>query len=146
MARRKARAGGGKGGGGTRGSAARVKRGSTRSGDAAAAGSGWTAAAGEAGLRRQLAARGLRIVPIESDGNCLFRALADQLFGGGPNTSGDHVSLRANAVRHMRENADTYSLFLEEVRALPVCQTPRDPWRAPAARWLRGVLTRPRAR
>ena len=48
--------------------------------------------------------------PSPSDGNCLFRAVADQIAGD----EGDHISLRERTVAHMRANPDDFSPFVED--------------------------------
>ena len=45
-----------------------------------------------------------------ADGNCLFRAIADQISGDG----GDHRTLRARTVAHMQTYPDDFSPFIED--------------------------------
>ena len=53
--------------------------------------------------------RKLRINTVDNDGNCFFRAISDQLFGG----EDEHQFLRKTVVEHLRENKDEYKLFME---------------------------------
>ncbi|KAB8297902.1 hypothetical protein EYC80_001688 [Monilinia laxa] len=50
---------------------------------------------------------GLVIHKIEADGNCLFRALSDQLYGH----SEDHLKIRRDIVEQMRANPDDYNPY-----------------------------------
>ncbi|RAL65591.1 hypothetical protein DID88_005265 [Monilinia fructigena] len=50
---------------------------------------------------------GLVIHKIEADGNCLFRALSDQLYGH----SEDHLKIRRDIVEQMRANPDEYKPY-----------------------------------
>ena len=47
---------------------------------------------------------------MNSDGNCLFRAIADQLEGD----SSLHQKYREEAVDHIRGNQDDYVAFIED--------------------------------
>lgn len=60
-------------------------------------------------LEAILAKKGLYIRQVEADGSCLFRAVADQLYG---NQHVRHEEVRARAVRYMRDNADAFSPFV----------------------------------
>ena len=53
--------------------------------------------------------RKLRINTVDTDGNCFFRAISDQLFGG----EDEHKQLRKTVVQHLRENKEEYKLFIE---------------------------------
>ncbi|ORY09641.1 OTU-like cysteine protease-domain-containing protein [Clohesyomyces aquaticus] len=57
----------------------------------------------------ELANHGLYASEIRGDGNCLFSALSDQLYG----RPGSHASLRHETVEFMRLNSAHYSMFLE---------------------------------
>ncbi|KAL2914756.1 hypothetical protein HK105_205687 [Polyrhizophydium stewartii] len=61
-------------------------------------------------LERQLAALGLCIKDMNGDGNCLFRALSDQLFGG-PDRHGE---CRQAACDHMQAHPDLYAPFVDD--------------------------------
>ncbi|KDD76319.1 hypothetical protein H632_c270p1 [Helicosporidium sp. ATCC 50920] len=61
-------------------------------------------------LGSQLAALGLALRSIEPDGNCLFRAMADQLWG----EETRHEEVRGAAVAHLRANEETFRPFLAE--------------------------------
>lgn len=61
-------------------------------------------------LATELSSVGLRIVEVKPDGNCLFRALSDQLYGDEAN----HLELRLRIVRFITDNADTFSPFIED--------------------------------
>ncbi|KAL9082527.1 MAG: hypothetical protein Q9159_006353 [Coniocarpon cinnabarinum] len=69
---------------------------------------------------------GLYASNITGDGNCLFNALSDQLFGN----QAQHSSIRSTVVQHMRENKDDYTPFLD---VLPGGATRRNPKRKNAA-------------
>ncbi|CAI8013286.1 OTU domain-containing protein 3 [Geodia barretti] len=58
----------------------------------------------------QLAVQGLRLEDVPADGNCLFRALANQLRE--PRVS--HYSLRREVVQYMRQNRHQFEEFLAE--------------------------------
>lgn len=55
-----------------------------------------------------LRSQGLYASKIEGDGNCLFNALSDQLYGHQRN----HVELRASTVKQMRQHGNDYKPYL----------------------------------
>jgi hypothetical protein len=61
-------------------------------------------------LKKQLLDIGLALKEIAGDGNCLFRAISDQLRGS-PNY---HLEIRERICDHIEENEDLYQVFLEE--------------------------------
>ena len=61
-------------------------------------------------FRRQLGGQYLKLKEIGGDGNCLFRAIADQFVGD----EAFHKQYRRNAVAYIRENADLYVHFIED--------------------------------
>ncbi|KAK9830321.1 hypothetical protein WJX72_010989 [[Myrmecia] bisecta] len=61
-------------------------------------------------LATELAASGLRVKPVAADGNCFFRAVADQLEGA----DGDHMALRGRVVHYMRCHHDDYAPYMED--------------------------------
>ena len=61
-------------------------------------------------LRRRLFWRGLRENEVDGDGNCQFRAIADQLYG----SSDRYAEVRANIVEHLRSNSSRYSAFVPD--------------------------------
>ena len=61
-------------------------------------------------LRRRLFWRGLRENEVDGDGNCQFRAIADQLYG----SPDRYAEVRANIVEHLRSNSSRYSAFVPE--------------------------------
>lgn len=61
-------------------------------------------------LKQQLVAMGLMLKEIPGDGNCLFRALGDQLDGC-PNY---HAKHRQDVVAYMREHRDDFEPFVED--------------------------------
>jgi len=65
-------------------------------------------------FKRQLSPLCLKVVEIEGDGNCLFRAIADQLEGD----EKKHFEYRAAAVRYIKDNKDMYVPFLDEDETL----------------------------
>ena len=58
----------------------------------------------------QLREQGLRIVETAADGNCLFRALGDQLWG----RERDHAALRKQLLEHEELASDTFKWFVED--------------------------------
>ena len=61
-------------------------------------------------LREKLRDKGLREVEVDGDGNCQFRAIADQLYG----SPDDHEDVRRDVVAHLRSNSSRYSAFVSE--------------------------------
>eukprot|EP00092_Neocalanus_flemingeri_P108260 GFUD01139018.1.p1 GENE.GFUD01139018.1~~GFUD01139018.1.p1 ORF type:complete len:370 (-),score=101.80 GFUD01139018.1:362-1471(-) len=61
-------------------------------------------------LNNQLGTMGLSLKQIPGDGNCLFRALGDQLDGN----AGDHLHHRTNAVNYMRQHREDFEPFVED--------------------------------
>ena len=61
-------------------------------------------------FREQLRKFGLKIKEIKMDGNCLFRAISDQIYGDETR----HVELRAQCVQYIEENSELYSFFIED--------------------------------
>ncbi|KAG0000225.1 hypothetical protein BGZ80_009588 [Entomortierella chlamydospora] len=60
-------------------------------------------------LKHQLAGLNLQLKDTMGDGNCLFRACADQFFGSESN----HNSLRAEVCQYIEQHADHFSSFLD---------------------------------
>ncbi|XP_057838605.1 OVARIAN TUMOR DOMAIN-containing deubiquitinating enzyme 7 isoform X2 [Cryptomeria japonica] len=58
----------------------------------------------------QLAALDLRIVHITADGNCFFRAVADQLEGN----EEEHAKYRHMVVEYIMKNRESYEPFVED--------------------------------
>ncbi|GAB7343101.1 hypothetical protein MBLNU457_1179t2 [Dothideomycetes sp. NU457] len=56
-----------------------------------------------------LSALGLYAADIRGDGNCLFNALSDQLYGH----QGEHHNIRAQVIDYMREHGDYYKQFID---------------------------------
>lgn len=52
----------------------------------------------------------LRIKPSLSDGNCLFRSIADQIYGD----SNKHSDLRQRVIKYMKENEEYIKLFIDD--------------------------------
>lgn len=61
-------------------------------------------------LREQLRALGLVMKPVQGDGNCLFRALADQLDGD----ERHHATHRAQICAYMRQHEADFAPFVED--------------------------------
>lgn len=61
-------------------------------------------------LNNQLSCLGLSLKQIPGDGNCLFRALGDQLDG----SAQDHMEHRASVVQYMRQHRDDFEPFVED--------------------------------
>ncbi|GAB4848995.1 OVARIAN TUMOR DOMAIN-containing deubiquitinating enzyme 7, variant 2 [Ancistrocladus abbreviatus] len=62
------------------------------------------------GFRSQLDALGLKIIQVTADGNCFFRALADQLEGN----EEEHEKYRSMVVQYILKNRDTFEPFIED--------------------------------
>ncbi|KAL5325688.1 hypothetical protein ACEPPN_006818 [Leptodophora sp. 'Broadleaf-Isolate-01'] len=56
-----------------------------------------------------LAGQGLHVVNVKGDGNCLFRAMSDQLYGH----QHKHEHIRAKVVNYMRQNPNDFKPFVE---------------------------------
>ncbi|KAF7984528.1 hypothetical protein HWV62_13701 [Athelia sp. TMB] len=65
-------------------------------------------------LSDQLRALGLYAAPTLGDGNCLFRALADQLHG----SPAAHAQLRADICEWIEDHKERYAPFCEDERGL----------------------------
>lgn len=52
---------------------------------------------------------GLYAADIRGDGNCLFNALSDQLYG----TQNEHGAIRSRVIEYMREHQDYYKQFID---------------------------------
>ena len=63
----------------------------------------------EEAFAAQLAALACRVEAVQSDGNCLFRALADQLGGD----EGAHRRVRAELVAYVEAHRDWFEPFME---------------------------------
>ena len=61
-------------------------------------------------LRRRLDGLGLRENEVDGDGNCQFRAIADQLYG----SPDRYAEVRADIVEHLRSNSSRYSAFVPD--------------------------------
>jgi len=61
-------------------------------------------------FRRQMEMQGYKIKDVMGDGNCLFRALADQ-FNGDDKMHGKH---RNDVVQYMQQHKDDFAPFLDE--------------------------------
>ncbi|KAH7566611.1 hypothetical protein JRO89_XS08G0200600 [Xanthoceras sorbifolium] len=61
-------------------------------------------------FRAQLDALGLKIVHVTADGNCFFRALADQLEGD----EEEHGKYRSMVVQYIVNNRETFEPFIED--------------------------------
>ncbi|ODN02410.1 OTU domain-containing protein 3 [Orchesella cincta] len=62
------------------------------------------------GVQKQLTALGLTIREMPGDGNCLFRALSDQLCGNSRN----HLDYRRAVVQYMRDFRSDFEPFVED--------------------------------
>ena len=63
-------------------------------------------------LRRRLDGLGLRENEVDGDGNCQFRAIADQLYG----SPDRYADVRAKIVEHLRSNVPLYSGFVHDIQ------------------------------
>ncbi|KAL0461804.1 UNVERIFIED_CONTAM: OVARIAN TUMOR DOMAIN-containing deubiquitinating enzyme 7 [Sesamum latifolium] len=61
-------------------------------------------------FRAQLDVLGLKIIGVTADGNCFFRALADQLEGN----EDEHEKYRNMVVRFIRNNREMFEPFVED--------------------------------
>ncbi|XVE87092.1 hypothetical protein DITRI_Ditri18aG0088400 [Diplodiscus trichospermus] len=61
-------------------------------------------------FRAQLDALGLKIVQVTADGNCFFRALADQLEGD----EEEHGKYRSMVVQYIMKNREMFEPFIED--------------------------------
>nr|BAJ53192.1 JHL03K20.1 [Jatropha curcas] len=61
-------------------------------------------------FRAQLDALGLKIIQVTADGNCFFRALADQLEG----SEEEHGKYRRMAVQYIMKNREMFEPFIED--------------------------------
>lgn len=67
-------------------------------------------------LNEQLRALGLYAASTLGDGNCLFRALSDQLYG----TDSYHAKLRQQVCDWIANHKPRYEPFVEDERGLDV--------------------------
>lgn len=67
-------------------------------------------------LNEQLRGLGLYAAPTLGDGNCLFRALSDQLYG----TDHYHASLRQAICNWIQSHKHRYAPFVDDERGLDV--------------------------
>jgi hypothetical protein len=63
-------------------------------------------------LRRRLDGLGLRENEVGADGNCQFRAIADQLY----DSPDRYKEVRADIVEHLRSNESLYSGFVHDIQ------------------------------
>ncbi|KAL7231779.1 hypothetical protein ACSBR2_009919 [Camellia fascicularis] len=61
-------------------------------------------------IRAQLDAFGLKIIQVTADGNCFFRALADQLDG----SEEEHEKYRSMVVQYILKNREMFEPFIED--------------------------------
>lgn len=61
-------------------------------------------------FRAQLDALGLKIIEVTADGNCFFRALADQLEGD----EDKHEAYRKMVVHYIMKNRENFEPFIED--------------------------------
>lgn len=98
-------------------SAARV----TSSSSAAAAATGgsrggssptgsWDEAAADASFRDAMRRKGLSVVDVEPDGNCLFRSVSHQIYGDAER----HYTVRKSCVEHMSKHKSRFGVFVAE--------------------------------
>lgn len=65
-------------------------------------------------LNAQLRELGLYAAHTIGDGNCLFRALSDQLYG----SPAQHLKLRADICNWIEDHKERYGPFVEDERGL----------------------------
>ncbi|KAG3108951.1 hypothetical protein PI124_g11850 [Phytophthora idaei] len=61
-------------------------------------------------MRRQLVDVGCKLHEVEADGNCLFRALGDQLYGD----QHQHEEAREKIVSYLEQHRDDFEPFMED--------------------------------
>ena len=61
-------------------------------------------------FKEQLQRYGLKVKEMGADGNCMFRALSDQLTG----SEESHVQYRAECADYIEENKELYKFFIED--------------------------------
>ena len=61
-------------------------------------------------FRQQLSRYGLKVKEMGADGNCLFRALSDQLKGDETH----HEEFRAQCSDYIEQNKELYKFFIED--------------------------------
>ena len=61
-------------------------------------------------FEKHLEKHGLKVHEVDSDGNCLFGAISDQLYG----SEDKKDELRQQTCKYMQENKEEYRLFLED--------------------------------
>ncbi|KAH7461402.1 hypothetical protein PRNP1_001567 [Phytophthora ramorum] len=61
-------------------------------------------------MRKQLATVGCKLHEVEADGNCLFRALGDQLYGD----QHRHEDIREKIVTYLEQHRDDFEPFMED--------------------------------
>ncbi|OQR88344.1 hypothetical protein ACHHYP_06868 [Achlya hypogyna] len=64
-------------------------------------------------LREQLDQLGLQLVPMEADGNCLFRTLSDQLYGDQTH----FAEVRGSIVEYIKSHQEDLEPFMEDEEA-----------------------------
>lgn len=60
--------------------------------------------------RHQLEKDGYVLKEVYGDGNCLFRAISDQLYG----KDDQHIQLRKKAVEFIKNNQDDFVFYMED--------------------------------
>lgn len=76
-----------------------------------------------ANLNQQLGLLGLKVVPVTADGNCFFRAVAEQLEGN----EEQHSKYRQMVVDYLQEHREDFEPFVEdEVPFDDYCKTMRE--------------------
>merc|ERR1712079_50035 len=68
-----------------------------------------SAATARARLQRVLELYNIKIVPVEADGNCQYRALSVQLYG----EQSHHTALRRRIVQQLRMKPDWYAPYVQ---------------------------------
>ncbi|KAK1942222.1 OTU domain-containing protein 3 [Phytophthora citrophthora] len=61
-------------------------------------------------MRKQLSDVGCKLHEVEADGNCLFRALGDQLYGD----QHQHAQVRKNIVNYLEQHRSDFEPFMED--------------------------------
>lgn len=61
-------------------------------------------------FKEQAAKYGLTIKEIHGDGNCMFRAISDLMFG----TEGKHREVRQEACDYIEANKEYFQFFIED--------------------------------
>lgn len=78
--------------------------------DSSPTGSGDSEASADAVFREAMRRKGLSVVDVEPDGNCLFRSVSHQIYGDAER----HYPVRKACVEHMSKHRARFGVFVAE--------------------------------